>query len=238
MTSLTYKQCLELDKLIAPLLLNSHSIQRNAHRGIIHLSDEFGGLDIPSIYHLQGIAKLQFLYMHYRNSNRNMNHDCAPVLPTQKVCLLSRGRVVTSMMRETLIDNFSFPTRLAFLHKHLQINATSIAEINWVAIARLLRRKGNKKGKYVKSMNNQWNTMVVNNRWNNSTNDKCPLCDKHREDNDHVLQCHFCTIARVLDELIRKLVTNLKKTPYQSQIGSIKNPWMNKVQMTHTTVLF
>ena len=68
-TSLTYIQCQELDKLIAPLLLNSHSIQRNANRNIIFLNDGFGGLNIPTVYHLQGVAKLQFLHLHYRNNN-------------------------------------------------------------------------------------------------------------------------------------------------------------------------
>lgn len=66
-TSLAYVQCQELDKLIAPLLLNSHSIQQHVNRNIIYLSDEFGGLNILTVYHLQGIAKLQFLHLHYRN---------------------------------------------------------------------------------------------------------------------------------------------------------------------------
>ena len=58
--SFTCKQCTELDKLLSLLLLNIHGVQRNANRNIIYMSEEFGGLWIYSVYHLQGIAELQF----------------------------------------------------------------------------------------------------------------------------------------------------------------------------------
>ena len=48
---------------------------------------------------------------------------------------MSRGRAVTSMIRETLIDNFAFPTRLQYLQNHMNITTKSIHLINWNAIA-------------------------------------------------------------------------------------------------------
>ena len=53
--------------------------------------------------------------------------------------------------------------------------------------------------------------MKVNNRWDDSTSDKCPLCDKFQEDSDHVFICQFRTTIRVRDEHVRKLTTALKK---------------------------
>ena len=67
--SFTYKQCIELDKLLSPLLLNIHGVQRNANRNIIYMSEEFGGMRIYGVYHLQGTAKIQFFFKHYREQD-------------------------------------------------------------------------------------------------------------------------------------------------------------------------
>ena len=67
--SFTYKQCMELDRLLSPALFNVHKIQQNCNRNVLYSSREFGGLDVFSIYHLQGQAKLQFFFMHYRNDD-------------------------------------------------------------------------------------------------------------------------------------------------------------------------
>ena len=64
--SFTYKQCSELDKILSPVLFNIHGIQRNCNRNVLYTSKEFGGLHIYSLYHLQGTAKLQFLFRHCR----------------------------------------------------------------------------------------------------------------------------------------------------------------------------
>lgn len=55
--SLTYVQCQELDKLLSPLLLNMYGFQKNCNRNVIYMGNEFGGLTIFSMYHLQGISK-------------------------------------------------------------------------------------------------------------------------------------------------------------------------------------
>ena len=105
---------------------------------------EFNELDIPSQNNVR-MDRAVGAFIE-KMTNRTSKHDRAPILPTQKICLLSRNRVVTSMIRETLIDNFAFPTRLQFLYKHLNITTTSGQQINWPAISRLLKRKGNKRG--------------------------------------------------------------------------------------------
>ena len=64
--SFTYKQCAELDGILSPALFNAHKIQRNCNRNVLYSSKDFGRLDIYSIYHLQGLSKMQFFFMHYK----------------------------------------------------------------------------------------------------------------------------------------------------------------------------
>ena len=76
--------------------------------------------------------------------------------------------------------------------------------------------------------------MKVNNRWDDSTNDKCPSCDKFQEDSDHVLKCQFRTAIRVRNEHVRKLTTALKKLHTHEKIikaiiGGI-TAWMNSTE--------
>ena len=65
--SFTYQQCLQLDRIISPILFNAHGIQRNCNRNVMYLTSEFGGLKVMSIYQLQGFSKIQFLCIHTRN---------------------------------------------------------------------------------------------------------------------------------------------------------------------------
>ena len=91
-------------------------LRRNPHFQLHHVyghqddSKEFHELDIPSQNNMRkDIAVGAFIE---KMTNRTSNHNRAPILPTQKICLLSRNCVITSMIRETLLDNFAFPTRL------------------------------------------------------------------------------------------------------------------------------
>ena len=81
--------------------------------------------------------------------------------------------------------------------------------------------------------------MKVNNRWDESTSDKCPLCDKYTEDADHVLQCKFRTVERVRDEYIRKLTSTLKKLHTHEKITQVIiegiTNWMEKKQIDTPT---
>ena len=77
--------------------------------------------------------------------------------------------------------------------------------------------------------------MKVNNRWNESTSDKCPLCDKDTEDSDHVFQCTFRTVERVRDEHVRKLTSTLKKLKTHETITKVIiegiTNWMEKKEI-------
>ena len=83
--SFSYEQCVQLDRLLSPLLLNMHGIQRNSNQNIIYMSGEHGSLKIYSVFHLQGMAKLQFFFKHFREQDLE--------------CGLSKSFFNTSMIR-------------------------------------------------------------------------------------------------------------------------------------------
>ena len=81
--SFNYQQCLQLDKLLGSMLFNAHSIQRNCNRSVLYMSEDLGGLQIYSIYHLQGMAKMQFLLRHCREMDTTGKLLVASIRHTQ-----------------------------------------------------------------------------------------------------------------------------------------------------------
>ena len=65
-TCLTKYQCSQLDKVIAPILLNALSAHRNVSRIILYSPEHYGGFGVYDIWHLQGGEKIKFLFLHYR----------------------------------------------------------------------------------------------------------------------------------------------------------------------------
>ena len=65
-TNFTKEQCNQLQKIISPILYNAYRVQRNAIRTPLYTPKSLGGYGIVSIYHLQGIEKLKFYFMHRR----------------------------------------------------------------------------------------------------------------------------------------------------------------------------
>ena len=68
-TSFTKEQCDKLQTIISPILYNAFRVQRNASRIPLYTPKSLGGYGIVSIYHLQGIEKLKYLFMHRRRSD-------------------------------------------------------------------------------------------------------------------------------------------------------------------------
>ena len=67
--SLTYQQCSDIDKLLSPTLLNIHGVQHNCNRNVLYTTKDYGGFHIYTMYHLQGVSKMQFLFRHIRNND-------------------------------------------------------------------------------------------------------------------------------------------------------------------------
>ena len=65
-TNFTKDQCDRLQKNISPILYNAYRVQRHATRTPLYTPKSLGGYGIVSIYHLQGIEKIKFYFMHRR----------------------------------------------------------------------------------------------------------------------------------------------------------------------------
>ena len=68
-TTFSFKQCNTLMRIVAPVLLNANSIQRNCARIVLFSTPNFGGLGIKHLFHLQGLERLRFLTMHMRRQD-------------------------------------------------------------------------------------------------------------------------------------------------------------------------
>ena len=65
-TSFSKDDCKKLQKIISPILYNAFRVQRNASRVPLYTPKSLGGYGITFIYHLQGMEKIKFLFMHHR----------------------------------------------------------------------------------------------------------------------------------------------------------------------------
>jgi len=69
MTSFTFDECEKLSKKTAPILLNAINVQKNCARSVLYSPIRYGGYGIKHLYHIQGIEKMCFLFMHYRKND-------------------------------------------------------------------------------------------------------------------------------------------------------------------------
>ena len=84
-SSMSQKQCAELDKLVTPILYHAHSIQKNNSKCILYAPEKYGGFGHKDVWHLQGLNKLKFFFAHYRR------HD-------------TTGRLIKISMRWTQLE--------------------------------------------------------------------------------------------------------------------------------------
>ena len=68
-SSLTFKQCKQLQTRIDPILLHSYGLQRNTPKIVLFGTTEQAGLGIPHLYHVQGHEKLKLFLMHIRRND-------------------------------------------------------------------------------------------------------------------------------------------------------------------------
>ena len=65
------------------MLFNAHSIQRNCNQAALYMSEDLGDLQIYSVYHLQGVARMQFLFRHCREMDTTGKLLLASIRHTQ-----------------------------------------------------------------------------------------------------------------------------------------------------------
>ena len=72
-SSLSFKQCKELQTIIDPILLHAHGLQRNLPKIVLFSTASKAGLGITHLYHLQGQEKLKLFLMHLRRNDTSGN---------------------------------------------------------------------------------------------------------------------------------------------------------------------
>ena len=65
-TNFTKEQCNKLQSIISPILYNAYRVHRNAARTPLYTPKSLGDYGVISIYHLQGIEKVEYYLMHRR----------------------------------------------------------------------------------------------------------------------------------------------------------------------------
>ena len=53
-------------KIINPIILNAHFINRNCPRSLLQANAQYGGMNVTHLYDVMGIEKVKFLLMHMR----------------------------------------------------------------------------------------------------------------------------------------------------------------------------
>ena len=91
-----------------------------------------------------------------------------------------------------------------------------LQQVNFKPIKRLLRNSKLHKNSSLKYLHNQWFTMRTALLWKETTSDLCPLCSKHQDTWQHVIQCPQIDTKRVRFELVNEMskeLTQLKTYP-------------------------
>jgi len=65
----TEPQCEELMKIINPVILHSHFLNKNYPRSLMQANEQYGGLSIAHLYDVMGMEKSKFLLMHMRRND-------------------------------------------------------------------------------------------------------------------------------------------------------------------------
>ena len=65
----TENQCEELMKMINPIILHSHFLNKNYPRSLMQANEQYGGLSISHLYDVMGMEKSKFLLMHMRRND-------------------------------------------------------------------------------------------------------------------------------------------------------------------------
>ena len=167
----------------------------------------FAQLDIPSQANVRMDKKVG---KYISKMHETPTSSQAPILPSQSIYLTNGTEIITSAIREHLIDTFNLDQRQQYLHKHLNITKESYNHIEWNGIARYLRRNKTTRGKIVKTINAEWHTMKIAHRWNNNETELCPLCSKCEETCNHILCCPNLHMTRVREKYTRNLENQLK----------------------------
>ena len=115
-SSLTYKQCKELQTMVDPVLLHSYGLQRNTPKIVLFSTADQAGLNISHMYHVQGQEKLKLFLMHIRRNDTTGNLLDICMAYTQLEIGISQSFLTQSFYH---FNDFITPTWITHLWQYL-----------------------------------------------------------------------------------------------------------------------
>ena len=104
-TNLSYDECEEMGKILAPVLLNAYGLHRNCARNMLYQPHGQLGLQVQHLYHLKGFEKLRMVMMHIRRGDTTaqllrivisyMNLECGSHKPSLQLSYNKWSKYVT-----------------------------------------------------------------------------------------------------------------------------------------------
>ena len=99
-----------------------------------------------------------------------------------------KNKPVVTDIANTLQENERKSIREEYIAGQMNIHPSTIDQIDQYALGRVFPKNKAQSAFYAKIIHKQFNTMEVNHKWKLGS-DICPLCNKHKEDWLHTLQC-------------------------------------------------
>ena len=138
-------------------------------------------------------------------------HNEYPIFRSQGVYLSNGATPMASHIRDQFMENYQTQFWFEYAEKHLDMNMHKAAAVEWNCISRYLRNNKLESSSLIKIINNQINTMEVNQRWNTSTSSMCPVCKVCSEKSSHLLQCSHKCIQIYRNQSLKKIKESLTK---------------------------
>jgi len=197
------------------LKLEIRSILRKIKRPVImthveaHQDEEVEYDDLPLPAQLN--SDMDDLASHqYRHQIRE-HDELMPHLPAQKVSLVVHGnRLSHDIANEFIRVQRDYPGETAAL-RSWNIHKKYGSLIDWTALESSSKKwKKWEHGPAVKCIHRQWDTSARKKDWDQSQDDRCPICSTERETCDHVLQCEEKIIFEARKIFLRELKEQLR----------------------------
>ena len=129
-SSLSKKQCHELDKNVTPILYNAHGVQRNSSKCMLYSPVQYGGYGHHDFWSTQGIEKLKFFLTHYRRHDTTGRLLKMSMRWTQLECGLSTPFYTSNFEKYNYVLT---PTWVTHLWEYLDSCQAAIEEKNsWI----------------------------------------------------------------------------------------------------------
>ena len=149
---------------------------------------------------------------------RFVQHENAPVLPQQQVCLLHLEHPLVMDIRDSMILSMMQDEVIEYFQNRHNVQPQYIQNIDVEMMEKVLNMSKAELGKKVKNINHEWHTMSITKKWGKTNSALCPLCHKEPETWQHVYSCDCNDMKRCKRENLEKIKKQLNRLKTLPQI--------------------